>query len=71
MLHMLRWATFDGWPYHGRHTIDNAFRDSSPPGSRRWNRLYLPAGPTLSDAPRELGFAIAAHYTRRAALGNF
>jgi len=80
MLHMLRWATFDGWPYHGRHTIDNAFRDSSPPGSRRWNRRYLPAGPTPSDAPREMVttsdipqatlFATADHLAPDAGIGD-
>ena len=54
MLHMLRWATFDGWPHHVRHTIGNTFRDCSPPGSRRWNRRYLSAGPPPSDAARPL-----------------
>jgi len=53
-LRMLRLETFDGLPHHLRHTIRNAFRDCSPPGSRRWNRKYLTAGPTPSDAPRAL-----------------
>jgi len=56
MLHMLRCATFDGWPHHVRHTTGNAFSACSPPGSRRWNRRFMTAGPPPSDAPRPLVF---------------
>ena len=71
MLHKLRWATFDGWPHNVRHTIGNAFRDCRPPGSRRWNRRFLTAGPTPSDAPRDLVLTIGAHHAPHAALGDF
>jgi len=81
MLHMLRWATFDGWPHHVRHTTGNAFRDCSPPGSSRWNRRFLTASPTPSEEPRELVttsdtpqatfFATAAHLAPDAGIGDF
>jgi len=53
---MLRWLTYDDWPHLFRPAIGNAFGHCCPPGSRRWNRGYLPAGPTPSAAPRPLVF---------------